>query len=508
MADTKKPTINATPDKKPLHWWWHDDDYVANDTWNFLAVGEVVVAFCLYYWLASISSWPLLTVLSFISVPILLLRSEASIKRGLDLLGKSIDEREPTIHEIWLIGLISFIVSASLCYWLVDYIAQYWLFKFSGWELFWRSALIGVVSLALALAGTVALAGMKSTYTAGRISIAFGALAGAGVLAAGVGVVATAGAVTGVGAAVLSVTIAGGGVVAGTVSAFSLLGLVIGICLHSLQIRIRATVPYLKSGLAAFSHNWHETVFVSNMRHAPALIPRAGQIRAMFNVATLDFGTRKDLFNFFLTFTIALAITLVATIYRWNIKANSWIWAPLALLMRPIAWERSPLTPAGKPPDSRRTDSAFWSHGRIITTSALIYSILLAYLIYPNIPKDIQEQLPTWTAVITAYIPLHTKSLRYWLAVFLVLALSYQIFCAFKMSACYQDQLAKSDVYSVMSLEVESGFDAAATRLVRARLITFASFLLFVYAFAIKYALDKWPNDLPNVVWDWLKPLL
>jgi hypothetical protein len=180
----------------------------------------------------------------------------------------------------------------------------------------------------------------------------------------------------------------------------------------------------------------------------------------------------------------------------------------LALLMRPIAWERSPLTPAGKPPDSRRTDSAFWSHGRIITTSALIYSILLAYLIYPNIPKDIQEQLPTWTAVITAYIPLHTKSLRYWLAVFLVLALSYQIFCAFKMSACYQDQLAKSDVYSVMSLEVESGFDAAATRLVRARLITFASFLLFVYAFAIKYALDKWPNDLPNVVWDWLKPLL
>jgi hypothetical protein len=463
----KLPDASTAPQSPPLkpHWWWHDDDYVANDTWNWLAVAETVVAFCLYFWIASIASWPWLTTVSFIAVPLLLLRSEASIQRGVTLLNAATEDRDLTRTEQWAVGLVAALISAGLAYLASDFVAQKWLTELSGWALFWRSFVIGAVAVAGAGAGAVAVAG--------------------------------------------AVVVTGAGAGAGAVLIMP--GFVLGLCIMGLAIRVRATLtwPHLKEGVRAFSHNWFETVLVSNIRHAPGLLPRAGSVNTSFNVATLIQIKRDGAIDVYVYGMLAIAFTLVATVYRWNIKANSWIWWPLYLLLRrPIQWEKHPLAPAGAPSEQRRTNSASWSNGRIFSALGITIGVLLGYLIYPHIPKDLQALQHGWVAVLNAYTPSNWQSLRYWLAVALLIALCNQLFCTFKMSTQYQEQLAKSEAHQKMTPDVEAGFDSTANQLVRSRWFAFAFFLLLVYAVAIKFAIQLWPNTWGNVVWDWLKAIL
>jgi hypothetical protein len=507
MADTEKPTISATPDKKPTHWWWRDDDYVANDTWNWLAVGEVVVAFSLYYWLASVSPWPWLTVLSFISVPLLLLRSEASIQRGIDLLImdtiQSIENKEFTKAVKCVIFITSLLSSSIISYCITSHLTPLFAASHSGWLLFCLSILSGIFVAATGIAGSIVITSTIAGTAAATQTV--NVAANVAFIGAGMGAWPIISATSGVaiGAVALSLF------AANWRQLVIIPSLVLGLCTRGIYLRIRATctLSHFEAGLLAFSHNWFETVLVSNIRHAPALIPRAGMVVPKFNAAFFEISEGVNIVSKSLNIVLKVALIATATIYRWNIKANSWIWAPLALILRPIKWEKHPLTPE-LAPDTRRTDSAFWSERQMLYTLGVIFGILLAYLIYPHIPQDIQKQLPTWTEIFIKYIPPNLQSFRYWLAVFLLLALSYQIFCAYKMHSSYKEQLAKSKEHQTMSADVEERFDIAAKRLVRSRWLTFACFLLLVYAIVFKYFLTNWTIQAKHLIWDWLKPLL
>jgi hypothetical protein len=530
VQDAGAVVPEVTP--KP-HWWWHDDDYVANDTWNWLAVAETVVAFCLYFWIASISPWPWLTTISFIAVPLLLLRSEASIQRGVVLLKGTTKDMDPTWRELWAIATITFIVSAGLEYWLVDWMAKNCLVGHSGWALLWRSLAIGAVAavgaLTLAVVVVIARAGAGAVSEAGAVAEAEAVAESVGLAVALAGSVAVAvalagaraGSVAGAGAGSVALAVALGlaaakkedvrsstFAIAATVTLGSLV--IVGTCMASILIRMRATLtwPHLKEGLAAFSDNWYETVLVSNMRHAAALLPRAGLVSANYNVATASIGSHSDLEDVILTKILRVVITAVATVYRWNIKANSWIWWPLYLLLRRIQWEKHPLAPVGAPSDQRRTSSAFWSNGRLLTVLVLSIVVLFGYLIYPVIPKDFQALQHSWAVAISKHLPSNWQSLRYWLAVAMLLALINLGLCIQQMSSQYQEQLAKSDAHQKMTPDVEAGFDKAAIELVRARWLMFMCFLLLVYAVAIKFAIQQWPNTWGKVFWDWLKAAL
>jgi hypothetical protein len=507
MADTDKHTTNPAPDKKQPHWWWHDDDYVAKDSWNWLAVSEVVVAFCLYYWLAYISPWPLLTVFSFISVPLLLLRSEASIQHGIEILIKdtvqAVEKKEFTKAVKWAIHITSLLTATILSYCITSRLTQMWLINYSDWPLFLLSILSGMLAVAVAIMGSIVITSTFAGTAAGSLAVG---------LAANVAIVGSV-----IGPWPIISATAGVAIGAITLSLFKtnlrqviiIPSFVLGLCLRGIWIRISATCTFthLKAGLAAFSHNLFETVLVSNIRHAPALIPRAGLIVDKFNAANFTISKDMDITSLALNIVLKVALIATATIYRWNIKANSWIWSPLALMLRPIKWEKHPLTPE-LAPDIRRTDSAFWSERQMLYTQGIVFAILLAYLIYPHISPEIQKQLPTWTELFIKYVPPNLQSFRYWLAVLLLLALINQIFCTYKMHSSYKEQLAKSKEHQTMTVDVEERFDIAAKRLVRSRWLTFACFLLLVYAIVFKYFLTNWTVQAKHLIWDWLKPLL
>jgi hypothetical protein len=527
QQDSESATPQLTP--KP-HWWWHDDDYVANDSWNWLAVAETVAAICLYFWIASKSPWPWLTAISFVAVPLLLLKSEGSIERGIELLQSITSDRPATKSEGWPTSIISIAVGSSLSWWLVGLITQPLLNGHSSWALYGRCAAIGVITgaiaMTVALAVALALSGARNEF---RKSIAIAMVVATVMAGASVGLeINLATGIIGSGYTVLfgafiflsaSATVLmrikkiSASQVRGMNLIYTLLfvpSFLIGFCLMGLIFRLRATltVPHLKAGTVAFSKNWYETVLVSNMRHAPALLPGAGRVNHVWNVATLTLNIKLYPFHRIFTGGLGLAIFLVATIYRWNIKANSWIWWPLYLLLRPVQWEKHPLAPEGLPSDQRRANSALWSNSRIFIALGSFIVMLLGYLIYPHIPKDLQALQHGWVAVINTYTPSNWQSLRYWLAVVLLLALCQQVVFSFKMSVQYQEQLAKSEAHQKMTPDVEDAFDKAANKLIRSRWLTFACFLLLVYALAIKFAVQTWPNTWGIWVWSWLKAVL
>jgi hypothetical protein len=479
MPEVQKSETESLKAIPTVHWWWHDDDYVAKDTWNWLAVAEIIVAFFLYFWIASISRWPWLTVLSFIAVPLLLLRSKESVQLGVKLLKEAMENlsESDTEHKyqskqkFFPISLGRSTLYAGLSFWLAYSFAQDWFIGHSSWPLYWRIALVLTTTVAIT---KVTIAALKTSmelhfFTLGSIYAVCAAFGGAlaavaEALEAPTCLAICFGLMLGAAKQIVILVLVEdderhsarvGRAKFGFILWLPIL--LINFYATGLIIRSQATLtwPHIKAGLNAFSHNFYENVLISNIRHSPALIPSAELVDENFNVATLTLNKSTDYIDEMLTAGLRITITLVATIYRWNIKANSWIWWPLYLLLRPIQWEQHPMKPNGAPSDQRRTSSAFWSTGRLLTVLGLSITLLLGYLIFPHLPKDIQALQHSWVAVISRYLPSNWQSLRYWLSVTLLLALMYQSFCTYKMSTEYQEQLAKSDAHQKMTPDVE-----------------------------------------------------
>lgn len=312
MAVTPNPENGAPRKNDAPHWWWHDDAYVAKDKPNLLAAIEIVAALCLYGGIAYHFQTPWSLIVPVVMAPLLLLRSEVSIQRGLELLKgmSSSNSKEIRSKQAWTISITVAIIGFALTLWASVWLVQTWLTGHGGWALFWRSWIIGAV----------VLTGVVASSSVGLLSI--GVAAGAD-------------------GEPLSKFLERYGLKVILPLIFLLPGLVIGYCLYGLLIRIRATLTlkHIVAGMAAFSNNWRETVLLSNMRHAPALLPRAGSIDPYLDVSRLIKNLGDHWVEKLVSFSFAIAITLVATLYRWNIKASAFIWGPIAFGLRRNVWE-------------------------------------------------------------------------------------------------------------------------------------------------------------------------
>lgn len=76
MATTLKPETQTSNSNKKSYWQWRDDDFISSGKFSWLSFTEIFAAMAFYYWLASISPWPWVMVISFMAVPILLFRSK------------------------------------------------------------------------------------------------------------------------------------------------------------------------------------------------------------------------------------------------------------------------------------------------------------------------------------------------------------------------------------------------------------------------------------------------
>ena len=133
--------------------------------------------------------------------------------------------------------------------------------------------------------------------------------------------------------------------------------LTLNLFIRAVFIRLWATLRYWRLGLAAFPHNWRETVCVIDARHLPELLPGAGEISGVFSLQGWlgqkiegNFGDKIFIFLFFTA--LATIIYLPALLYRWNLKASAWLWGSVALLLSPVLWAND---------ETMRHKTAYWT---------------------------------------------------------------------------------------------------------------------------------------------------
>lgn len=485
MIELQKTHHKHLKGLKSSHWWWNSDDYIAQGKVSLLAVAEVGLAFYVYYfWLIPNTLWPWVSIFSVFTVPPLLLRSEASIQRGLELLGtftpsaSDNNKRQRPKNDFKVIFGVGFIVVSVLLFIFMDVVKH----SLVGQTEIIKTLIFGSISLLLGV-----FAFFIVMIVVGGFNVSVSAPSDAEAEAEAEAVTFTEKVVRALANIVIS-------------SSFP-----IALCILAVGIRIRSTLtlPHIKEGIAAFSHNWYETVLISNVRQPPALLPRAGEVDEMF---VIDADKHPN--GMFAMFWV-LIYAGFALIYRWNIKANAWMWLPLAYLLRPVKWERHPLAPDNLPPDSRRKISAFWSNRYAIAALLVFCGVVLSYLLHPLFDSNIQIKLSSWAPLLVKYLPIDKVGIRYVLLCLFALSLVMNLYFAVKLKSDYYKILEEHDKHQKLPSDpdksIELVFEADAKRFVRVRWFAVASFILFTYSVLLQFFILKWPDTVGKAIWSWLR---
>ena len=346
----RRTEVRAPAAERQRGWVWHATlaSRAAGDV-SVLACVESLFAVALYWWIAFHFQTHLHLLTSVFIAPLLLLRSPESIQTGVRWFQtdwfKDYERWPKGRQRLWLAAVA--LVSGGVTYAFAHKLSQHWLPGLIGWPLFGWSALIGVLSLGIAVAvvGAVAFMGEVAGSVAGSIA---GAAAGA-VVGAGAGAGAGAAAVVGAGAGAVTfgvafaITNAGaGGFLETVASIVSVLlagpGFAAGFVVRSLVCRVAATLRYGWAGVRQLPENWWENNGLTDLSIPPELLPG---IRERDTTFALDgilkrFACEKESTWRLLWPVLGVIYFLPALVYRLNIKATAWFWWPLAFLLRPV----------------------------------------------------------------------------------------------------------------------------------------------------------------------------
>lgn len=265
---------------------------IAKGQKSILACVEIVLSFILFWIFANHTPWPWLTLISFLAVPFLLLRSDGpngSVAVGEKMLQRywntsHINFSKRTIFGIFCVAILP--LSAVYLYLYTN-----WLINYQGWSYFWRAMALYV--------------GLSE------------------------------------GAFVVLVVIMGARYVRST-NIFFTIPFVLGVFLRTLFIRFWATVTHLSAGLSNYSFNCRESLLVIDNAHRPEMVPNASKVSKHFsytNWLQRDTVYKANKFISALTgVTFAVVTWLPALVYRVNLKANAWLWGFIAWVFRPVRW--------------------------------------------------------------------------------------------------------------------------------------------------------------------------
>lgn len=477
------------PDKLP-YWSWKDDDFIAKGKISGLAIFEVIAAMTFYYWLATTSAYPWSVLLTFMLAPILLLRSKESVKRGQQLLMKYHEQKSPSKLISTSVQLMAFIVGFTVYYWLSKAVLN----DQTGLSYIWRTTAIGMLSISISMALSVAVGeelGLRGAASGAIAVLLISVLFNGAIFVTLLILICIS----------LAIAFFHELVVAPLVMP----GLVAGLCIRAWFIRVLATLPFLRNGFSAFSINWRESVLVSDLFHSPALLPGAEKVHAAYSVSGMMNDKTESTHELVFPF-LAIGYAFVATLYRWNIKASALIWAPIALGLSPTNWRNY---------TEMREQSSLSSEKWLFYSSVGFLVALTTLLIaIPNSLSDFIVSLPKWmdSKTVIGFIP-QQNTLRYGLLCLFSLSFAVQLFLAWRMRTLHDKPLSSAADFKPYFEDAKlkddlDSFSKQANQLHRMLKINTAIAIFTVWAFALKFALDKWPNELKNVVWEWLKPLL
>jgi hypothetical protein len=354
---------------------------------SVLAFFEIAAAMAAYWWIAIRYDTQKHLWISICVAPLLLLRSKASIARGVRWITAYAEEGDTlenlTVAETLRTWRFWAIVTAALvgCTMFSHWLASQWLFGHDGWALFWRAAVLGWLALNVGMAIGIAL---TNAGAATRISMAATVVATSRVaardraraaLATIAGAEPDAGTATKVGATAVMATLAAsaalsltavafavGGILAaaGILTAAAILlalavlaaagvfgvtavlatglvlffGLILGYSVRVLCTRFVATLLHPWEGWKALPANWTTTLFVIDLVHPPEMVPSYTGT-TIFNFeyfnrvirSRLRFDSEKMASS-----AVIYVVYAPAYFYRLSIKSTFWLYWPLAYL--------------------------------------------------------------------------------------------------------------------------------------------------------------------------------
>jgi len=368
----------------PRFVWWSSPESRASGVVSVLAIVETLLCVTLYWllWLKWGVTWHHWLIV--LATPLVLMRSEASVKRGLAWFEAYFDENKDIALKS-VLGVTLALLSIALALGAAWVLSKAWLTDVAGWALAGRSVLVGLIVLTVGLAVSAASAGIHS-----RIFQVVGGfvLMGALAITAG-GMFSGAGAVLGVVAAVAAVvTFATAGSLP-VVYALMGPGLALGTWVRAVATRVVATARHPVAGLRALPRNWRYLVWHSDSLDPPELVPghestNFAQTFGSFTNAYED----KDLGDYIFAPSIFLVCYLPTLLWRWSIKSTAWFYLPLLWVGR--GWQ-----------DLHGDDLLVWAKGYgskwLNITGALLAAVLLGVsgvaLIVPGDFFDLQQTL-------------------------------------------------------------------------------------------------------------------
>lgn len=488
---------------KESRWVWiSSDDSIQRGQISVLALLEIPLAMAFFWWLSSISPWPWLTLIGLMAAPVLLLRSPESVMAGKKMLREYWEnEEEIATAQKWLIGLLSTCLAAGLSYWGTQHI----LHGQNAWKEFWQGAILGAIVLIFTKIFTsaffLAFSGIGkniSTLVLIFLLAVTGICIGVGM---SISVTVIVGMATGVGvSAFLNINITKYILIWLGMPAF-----VLGIFVRTVLIRLWATLHYWRLGLVTFPRNWRETVCVIDAHHLPELLPGAGEIDSDFSLESLleqrARGTaEKKIFTFLYVSTLILIIYLPALLYRWNLKASAWLWGLVALLLSPVLWAND---------EEMRSKTAYWTTWAIQSGLLSVWVGFIGWLLAAYLPKDVQALFPRWVTVAYGYFPLPTLGMRYGFLVLLAICLLGLLLTAYPIRAAHGKALeGAGDFHKGYSDELKAELRRLAIPVRYWFRMNLVVITFTIWAFALQWALQRWPNQLQHVVWSWLRPWL
>ena len=375
--------------------WWSDDESRKNQTVSILAIVETVLAVALYWWIAIAWDCHFLLLSSLFAAPLLLLRSEKSVEKGVEWF--LADQFDFESYEKWtrakqhkwkaIVVVVVFVSVGYLSYQL----AQLLLVDESGVTLFLFGVLIGaVVGFTFSYALTILGAG-ASTAAAENVGIATPLfLTAVSISAAAVSSFIFVGESVGIVVVGLSIVPLAWPSIAVTVADIaSSAGLALGWVVRAISSRIVATSRYPVEGAKSLPKNWFENSFVIDFTTDPELLPGIRHRKSIFTLSGMRKKSRKEnniWFRYAFYPIATILFFLPALLYRLHIKATCWLYWPLFYLLRPALTKDTT--------EMRRRELCFPLSNPI---QALIVGLSIVWFAISLLHIDQLKQITGWT---------------------------------------------------------------------------------------------------------------
>ncbi len=281
------------------------------------------------------------------------------------------------------------------------------------------------------------------------------------------------------------------------------------VCLTS--IRFVATLRYANIGLSRFSHNWRETTLCVDMMTPPEVLPGAKSIDPIFSAAS--FTEVLALFEspvgairvLAIRLPLLVVIWVLATAYRFNIKANAWLWGAIALAVSPTVW----LVDSGTLSEERmRERTGFWTTFPLIAAAVAVWMHIVGAVLLPWIPPDVSAVFPKSVQLVAKYVIPPQWTVRYLVFVVLVVLLALLLLLAYRVRASHSKPLEGAGDYDSYR-RIKKLVLATRGKVLRRWLKVFAACLIAgAWVTAVWLAATSYPAKFPYLAWQWLLPYM